>query len=109
MIKCTHGGHRRPLEEREGTAGPPSFWILHTAPGSGTEGPVCTDRWGEKGPHRARTARHRVGVELERLRGADGKEACSLSEDLELLPECEEGSEKGWNRRVSCVDDSMGV
>ena len=109
MIKCTHGGHGRPLEEREGTAGPPSFWILHTAPGSGTEEPVCTDRWGEKGPHRACTARHRVGVEPERLRGADGKEACSLSEDLERLPECEEGSETSWSRRVSCVDNSMGV
>ena len=70
---------------------------------------MCTDRGGEKGPHRARTARHRVGVELERLRGADGKEACSLSEDLELLPECDEGSEKGWSGRVSCVDRSVGV
>ena len=47
--------------------------------------------------------------EMKRLRGADGKEACSLSEDLELLPECEEGSEKGWSRRVSCVDSSVGV
>ena len=69
----------------------------------------CADRWGEKGPHRACTARHRVGMEPERLRGADGKEACSLSEDLELLPECEEGSETSWSRRVSCVDNSMEV
>ena len=93
--------------ERQGHL--PSGSCALTAPGSGTEGPVCTDRWGEKGPHRACTARRRVGVEPERLRGADGKEACSLSEDLELLPECEEGSEKGWSRRVSCVDSSMGV
>ena len=48
-------------------------------------------------------------IELGWLRGANGKEACSLSEDLELLPECEEGSEKGWSRRVSCVDNSVGV
>ena len=48
-------------------------------------------------------------MKLERLRGADGKEVCSLSEDLELLPECDEGSEKGWSGRVSCVDSSMGV
>ena len=39
--------------------------------------------------------------------GADGKEACSLFEDLELLPE--HGVEwqwpvKGWSRRVSRVD-----
>ena len=57
------------------------------------------------------------GDELERLRGADGKETC-LFEDLELLSECgggrvlwrvgegrvEEVSVKGWNRWVSCVD-----
>ena len=43
--------------------------------------------------------------------GADGKEACSLFEDLELHPEREggEGSVKSCSRRVSCVDRSMGL
>jgi len=43
--------------------------------------------------------------------GADGKEACSLFEDLELHPEHERGwgSVKSWSRRVSCVDRSMGL
>ena len=45
--------------------------------------------------------------------GADGKEACSLFEDLELIPERDEVgvglSEKGWSGRVSCVDSSMRI
>ena len=50
------------------------------------------------------------GDELERLRRADSKEACSLFEDLELLPE-QVGvgvglSVKGWSGRVSCVDQN---
>ena len=39
---------------------------------------------------------------------ADSKQACSLSEDLELLPECEEETEKGWSR-TALVDSSVGV
>ena len=45
---------------------------------------------------------------MVRLKGADSKEACSLSEDLELLPECEEETEKGWSR-TALVDSSVGV
>ena len=50
-------------------------------------------------------------AQLERLVGAESKEACSLFEDLELHPEhgWQGGSLKGWSRRVSCVDSSVGV
>ena len=72
----------------------PSVSCALTAPGSGTEGPVCTDRPGEKGPPESQHSwiLSEYGDELEMLMGAE--EACSLFEDLELLPEREEGSVK---------------
>ena len=83
----------RPLEEQEGMAGP----ILHlpsvswgTAPWLWDRGDqyVQTDR-SEKGPPQSQHSWILSGCadELERLRGADGKEAY-LFEDLELLCEC---------------------
>ena len=90
---------------------------------------VQTDR-GEKGPPQSQPSwtPSGCGDELERLMGADSKEAC-LFKDLELLYECGGGrvvvggggggggvSMKGWSRwvscvdkRVSCVDSSVGV
>ena len=89
------------------------FW--GTAPGSGTEGPVWRDRQGwERTPQSQHSwTPSGCGEELERLWGADGKEACSLFEDVELIPERDEVgvglSEKGWRGRVSCVDSSMRI
>ena len=55
---------------------------------------MCTDRPGEKGPPESQHSwiLSDYGDELEMLMGAE--EACSLFEDLELLPEREEGSVK---------------
>ena len=83
----------RPLEEQEGMAGP----ILYlpsvswgTAPWLWNRGDqyVQTDR-GETGPPQSQLSWTQSGCadELERLMGADSKEAC-LFEDLELLCEC---------------------
>ena len=57
----------------------------------------------------------RCGEELERLMGANGKEAYSLRTWSCFLNMGGMGGEgrgrsiKGWSRRVSCVDSSMGV
>ena len=105
MVKCAHGGHGRPLEEREGTAGHLSSGSCALLLALGQRDQCAQTDGVRKDP----TEPAQPDIELGWLRGANGKEACSLSEDLELLPECEEGSEKGWSRRVSCVDSSIGV
>ena len=110
---------------------PPSFCVLaHCSLALGQRDRcVQTDR-GEKGPPQSQPSwtPSGCGDELERLMGADSKEAC-LFKDLELLYECGGGrvvvggggggggvSMKGWSRwvscvdrRVSCVDSSVGV
>ena len=93
MIKCTHlraVGKQRAWAPPGGAGGngrsrlPSSCCVLlcpgTLLPGSGTEGPVCIDRQGEKGSPQSQHSGilSRCGDELERLMGADDKEACSL-------------------------------
>ena len=91
----------------------------HTAPSLalGQRGQyVLTDR-GEKGPPRRQHSGipSWYGDELERLMGADGKEAYSLRTWSCFLNMAGMGGEsrarsmKGWSRRVSCIDSNMEV
>ena len=97
---------------------PSSFCVLaHGFLALGQRGQqVQTDK-GEKGPPQSPHSGllNRCGEELERLMGADSKEACSLRTQSCFLNMGGMGgkgrgrSMKGQSRRVSCVDSSMGV
>ena len=107
------GAPWRSRREWQGRRLLPFVWILAHCSLALGQRDQCeqTDR-GEKGPPESQHSwtPSGCGDELERLRRADSKEACSLFEDLELLPE-QVGvgvglSVKGWSGRVSCVDQN---
>ena len=106
-------GTGTPWRSRRQRQDPPFTFLLCPAamlPNSWTEGPVCTYRrmW-ERTAHRASTARHQVskGTSWKGWWGQSAKKPVCWP--LAVSWTWGGGVEKGWSRRVSCVDSSVAV